>query len=123
MRSCAAVIKAGERSPIRCVAHHRAIAPQLAQCVRAVEDVAARQAEAPFEIGGREYLPGNDRTAEVGCVLIHRGECGVGGFFAALRPVPLVREVLAKKACHVLSGRRQSVIRGRWNHEFNDRLP
>ena len=34
----------------------------------------------------------------------------------------LRRHMLAEEACHMASGRRQAVIQGRWNHDFDDGL-
>src|ERR1700688_5217469 len=57
MRAAAAVVEALQGPPIVGVAEHRPRREQLVQRQRAVEDIAAEQAELPLEVERRQDLP------------------------------------------------------------------
>src|SRR3954464_1768311 len=70
MRAGAAQIKAFERHSVIRRADHRPRAEQLIEPHLAVEDVAADQPEAPFEIERRMDLPAKHRLGETGRVRV-----------------------------------------------------
>src|SRR5712671_2021513 len=66
MRARAAEIESLDRAAVVGVAQKRARRPELIEGERAVEDIAAHQAEIALEVGGRERGMGHDAAPEAG---------------------------------------------------------
>src|SRR5690606_36877652 len=72
MGAGSAHIEAGDRPAVIRVAKHGPRGKNLSEIERAVENVAADQAESPFEIERAEDLPPDHRRLEVGRIGIDR---------------------------------------------------
>src|SRR5690242_21821498 len=73
MRARAAQIQTGDRHPVVGVAEHRPSGEELVERERAVEDVAAGQAELAFEVERRQHTSPEHAAREVRRNAIHRG--------------------------------------------------
>src|SRR5688572_3643977 len=112
MRAGATHIYAWQRAAIVTVPEHRARREDLIQVQRAVEDVAADQAERSLEVERAVDLPSEHRGFEVRRVLVDRLDHQIRDGFAMRIPrLPirqLRRDVLAEHARDVLARRRET---------------
>ena len=126
MGSGTAHIKALDRRAVAGVAQNRARDPELIERHVAVHDVPAGQAKSALQVQGREDHSAQDRGLEVGRPVIDRVDDQVGGLIPRVVPRAPVgkprRELLAEQAGHMLAGRGQAVVEGRWDQHLDDRF-
>src|SRR5215213_9880690 len=96
MRARSAQIEALERHPIIGGADHRPCTEQLVEPHFAMEDVAADEAEAAFEIERRMDLPPQHRGRKTRRVRVDRRDELVCGLFPLLVPAAPGAEVVAE---------------------------
>src|SRR6267154_5874338 len=108
------------------VAENRAGGKELVERQRSVKDVTPDHAEIALEIERREDLAREDARLEVRGVAVHRFDDGVGGCFLGIVPAASPGqhrvEVLAEKARHVFSRRREARIHGARDQHLDDGL-
>src|SRR5689334_11742144 len=111
MRAGAAEIKPRQRAAIVRITDHRPRAEKLVERQRAVEDVAADQAEIALEIERALDLPPEHRGLEARREAVDGPDHDVGDFLAMIVPRSAVRQfrrnVLAEEARDVPAGRRE----------------
>src|SRR5512138_1053425 len=100
------------------MAQHRPRGPELIERELAVEDVAARQAELPLEIGGRERAVAEHARAESRRVRLDDIEDPLHRLALSRLPVGGGIEVLAEQARDVRTLRREAVVERARNHHL-----
>src|SRR5437868_5154169 len=114
MRARSAQVQPLQRHSIIGGADHRARAEQLIEPHLAMENVAADEAEAAFEIERRMDLATDDRLSEARCMVIDGRDDRVGGLFALLVPAAAAAEIesemLAEQRRDVLALGREAGI-------------
>ena len=115
MRTRAAHVETLQRTAIVAVAEDRPRREQLVERERAVEDVAADQAELALEIERRQHPATDDARGEIRRVAVHRRDHQVGDLVPRGVPRHAVGQrrigMLAKQARDVLARRRERVDR------------
>src|SRR5206468_10907757 len=126
MRARATVIEAGDRAAVVRMAEHRSRPEQLIERERAVEDVAADEAERLLEIERAQRLATNHARLEASRVALDRVDHQVGDLLAMRVPGAAVRQlrrdVLAEQACDMRALGGERVVEGRGDQHLDDRL-
>src|SRR4051794_16393413 len=102
MGAGAAQVESLDRAAVVRMAEQRPGRPQLVERKRAVEDVAADEAEVALQVGGREGAVAEDAGAKARRVRFNDIEDAVDGLPLPGAPVGVRREVLAEETRDVL---------------------